>query len=89
MLHYANRRCPHSNSCTTCCYSLISPPPAFTATASQYLAQGLRYRASERYPEAIAAIQKSVQLNLTISGQVILGWTQHLAGKEDAATKTL
>lgn len=69
--------------------SLINPQPAFTATADQYLAQGLRYRASERYPEAIAAIKKSVRINPTISAQVILGWTQHLAAEEDAATETL
>lgn len=53
--------------------SLINLQPAFTATASQYLQQGLRYRTSERYPEAIAAIKKFVQLNPTISRQVILG----------------
>lgn len=69
--------------------SNLNPQPVFTATASQYLAQGLRYRASEDYLEAIATLKKSVQLNPTISAQVILGWTQHLAGEEDAATKTL
>lgn len=70
--------------------SLLNPEPGFTATASQYLEQGLLYRASERYPEAIAAFKKSVELDpKNISGQVILGWTLHLAGKEDAATQTL
>lgn len=70
--------------------TLLDPEPAFTATASQYLEQGLRYRASERYPEAIAALKKSVELEpKNISGQVILGWTLHLAGKEDPATQTL
>lgn len=70
--------------------SLLNPKPAFTATASQYLEQGLRYRASERYPEAIAALKKSVELDpKNISGQVILGWTLHLAGKEDTAIQTL
>lgn len=69
--------------------SLLNPQPAITATASQYLEQGLRYRASQRYPEAIAALKKSVQLNPQMSAQVVLGWTQHLAGKEDAATETL
>ncbi len=70
--------------------SLLNPEPVISATASQYLEQGLRYRASERYPEAIAALKKSVELDpKNISGQVILGWTLHLAGKEDTATQTL
>lgn len=66
------------------------PAVAATASASKYLQQGLLYRASQRYPEAIAALKKSVELEpQKISSRVILGWTLHLAGQEDAATQTL
>lgn len=65
--------------------------PVFAATsASEYRSQGLSYRASERYTEAIAALKKSVELEpKNLSGRVMLGWTQHLAGQEDAAAQTL
>jgi len=63
---------------------------ADTASASKYRELGLVYRASERYPEAIAALKKSVQLEpQNLSTRTILGWTLHLAGKEDAAIETL
>lgn len=59
-------------------------------TASEYRALGLSYRASERYWEAIAALKKSVELEpQNLSGRVMLGWTQHLAGQEDAAVESL
>lgn len=70
--------------------SLLSAKPALTASASEYLAQGLSYRQQERFPEAIAALEQSVELNpQSISGWVILGWTHHLAGQEDAAAEAL
>jgi Flp pilus assembly protein TadD len=59
-------------------------------SASEYRALGLSYRASERYSEAISALKKSVELDpQNLSGRVMLGWTQHLAGQEDAAVSSL
>ena len=65
--------------------------PVFAATsAGEYRALGLSYRASERYSEAIAALKKSVEIEpRNLSGRVLLGWTQHLAGQEEAATWSL
>ena len=70
---------------------LLEYKPVFAATsASEYRALGLSYRGSERYSEAIAALKKSVELEpQNLSGRVMLGWTQHLAGQEDAAVSSL
>lgn len=70
---------------------LLEYKPVFAATsASEYRALGLSYRASERYSAAIAALKKSVELEpQNLSGRVMLGWTQHLAGQEDAAVSSL
>ncbi len=70
---------------------LLEFRPVFAATsASQYRSLGLSYRASERYTEAIAALKKSTELEpKNLGGRVMLGWTQHLAGQEDAAAQTL
>lgn len=60
------------------------------SSANEYRALGLSYRSSERYPEAIAALKKSVELEpRNASGRVLLGWTQHLAGQGEAATWSL
>ena len=60
------------------------------ASAGTYRASGLGYREQLRYPEAIAAFQKADQLDPgNLSNGVLLGWTQHLAGQEDAAAQTL
>ncbi|KJH71824.1 tetratricopeptide repeat protein [Aliterella atlantica] len=69
----------------------ISLKPAFAATsASDYRSLGLSHRAAGRYDEAIAALKKSVQLEpQNSSGRVLLGWTQHLAGQEEAAAQSL
>ena len=59
-------------------------------SAGTYRASGLGYREQLRYPEAIAAFQKAAQLDPgNLSNGVLLGWTQHMAGQEDAATQTL
>lgn len=70
---------------------LLEFKPAWAATsASEYRSLGLSYRASERYAQAIAALKKSVELEpQNLSGRVMLGWTQHLAGLEDAAIESL
>jgi tetratricopeptide (TPR) repeat protein len=70
--------------------AILIPKAGWTMTAEEYRLQGLAYRQQEKYPEAIAALQKAVALEpKNISGWVILGWTQHRAGQEEAATQTL
>lgn len=64
--------------------------PASAQSAAEYRQQGLSLREQERYPEAIAALQKSVELEPeNLSGRVMLGWTEHKAGQQAAATTTL
>lgn len=64
--------------------------PAKAQTAADYRQQGLSLRDQERYPEAIAVLQKSVELEPgNLSGRVLLGWTQHKAGQQKAAAETL
>jgi Flp pilus assembly protein TadD len=59
-------------------------------TAGDYRQQGLSLRDQERYPEAIAALEKSVALEPdNLSGRVLLGWTQHKAGQSTVAATTL
>lgn len=65
-------------------------PVCAATSAGEYRTLGLSYRASERYTDAIAALKKSVELEpKNLGGRVMLGWTQHLAGLEDAAATTL
>jgi Flp pilus assembly protein TadD len=64
--------------------------PAFGLSAAGHRQQGLLYRQQSQYAAAIAAFQKSVELEPeNISGQVLLGWTQHLAKQPAAAATTL
>lgn len=64
--------------------------PSWAQSAAEYRQQGLSLRDQERYPEAIAALQKSVELEPeNLSGRVLLGWTEHKAGQQAAATTTL
>lgn len=70
--------------------SLFTARSVLAIPASEYRAMGLSYRATARYPEAIAALQKSVELEpQNLSGRVLLGWTQHLAGQKEAAAESL
>jgi Flp pilus assembly protein TadD len=63
---------------------------ADTPTASQYRQQGLSYRQRERFPEAIAAFEKAAELApQDTSARILLGWTQHLAGQETEAARSL
>ncbi|NMF57188.1 tetratricopeptide repeat protein [Pseudanabaena yagii GIHE-NHR1] len=58
--------------------------------ADEYRQLGLSYRNQERFDDAIAALQQSVKLDpQNIDGRIILGWTQHLAKKYDAAATSL
>lgn len=69
---------------------LLSSHPSLAAAAGDYRQMGLAYRDQERYPEAIAAFQKAVELEPdNLSGRVLLGWTQHRAGQAAAAATTL
>jgi Flp pilus assembly protein TadD len=76
--------------------SLLASKSAFAAAsnnqyqASKYRELGLSYQRQERYPEAIASMKKSVELEPNnFNGRVNLGWTQHLAGQEDSAAESL
>jgi len=76
--------------------TLLGSKPGFAAgsdsqyQASKYRELGLSYQRQERYPEAIATMKKSVELDPdNLNGRVTLGWTQHLAGQEDAAAESL
>ncbi len=75
-----------------CLSGLFSLRPALAAqpSASEYRELGLSYRQQERYPEAIASLQKSVELDpQNVSSRVLLGWTFHLAEQDEMATATL
>jgi len=72
----------------------LSQPPKLTPVdkraADEYRQTGLAYRQQERFDEAIAALQKSVALDpKNLDGRIILGWTQHLAKKDDEAATSL
>jgi Flp pilus assembly protein TadD len=70
--------------------SWFAAQPVLATSASEYRTMGLSYRAAAKYPEAIAALQKSVELEpQNLSGRVLLGWTQHLAGQKEAAAESL
>ncbi|AFY74448.1 tetratricopeptide repeat protein [Synechococcus sp. PCC 7502] len=59
-------------------------------SVSYYRQQGLAYRYQKLYPQAIAALEKSVKLApQDINGRIILGWTLHLAGNHKQAERSL
>ncbi|MEO0684718.1 MAG: tetratricopeptide repeat protein [Cyanobacteria bacterium J06649_11] len=71
-------------------YFIVNQPAFATKTSSEYRLLGLQYRQQGKYDEAIAAMEKSVELEPeNIPGRVNLGWTFHLAGKETEAAKSL
>jgi len=63
----------------------------FAQNSVSYFRQlGLNYRSQKLYPQAIAALEKSVQLApQDINGKIILGWTFHLAGQSKQAERSL
>jgi tetratricopeptide (TPR) repeat protein len=67
--------------------------PAFLINpdrAGQYRQEGLNLRRAGDLEGAIAALKIATALDpKNLDGQVILGWTQHLAGNRTAATQTL
>lgn len=59
-------------------------------TAESYRQAGLQARQQDDLTSAIATLQTAVALApRTVTGYVILGWTQHLAGQHEAAIATL
>lgn len=65
-------------------------PVSAANSAGEYRQLGLSYRKQGRYSQAIAAMEKSVELEPNnIMGRVNLGWTQHLAGKQQDAAISL
>jgi len=82
------------------CFLLWFASPAIATTkpvsredqraADRYRQEGLSYRQQERFDEAIAALQKSVELDpQNLNGRIILGWTQHLSKQSEAAAASL
>lgn len=70
--------------------TVFIPAMALAQSAADYRQQGLSLREQGQYPAAIAALQKSVELEPQhLSGRVMLGWTQHKAGQQAAAATTL
>ena len=52
--------------------------------------QGLNYRSQKLYPQAIAALKKSVELApQDLNSRIILGWTFHLAGQSQESERSL
>jgi tetratricopeptide (TPR) repeat protein len=59
-------------------------------SVAYYRQLGLTYRNQKLYPQAIAALEKSVQLApQDFNGKIILGWTFHLAGQSKQAERSL
>ncbi|BAZ26149.1 hypothetical protein NIES4073_70550 [Kalymmatonema gypsitolerans NIES-4073] len=90
VLKLAKARITHG-ICASLFLTFVATPLAIAANkAGDYRQLGLSYRQQGRYPEAIAAMQKSVELEPeNIMGRVNLGWTLHLAGKEQEAAQSL
>ncbi|HHP7244661.1 MAG TPA: tetratricopeptide repeat protein [Elainellaceae cyanobacterium] len=70
--------------------TLVSSTSVASTSADEYRQRGLALRQQGRLDEAIATLKQSVSLAPDhVSGHVILGWTQHLAGQDDDAADTL
>jgi tetratricopeptide (TPR) repeat protein len=80
-----------SGICTSLFLTFALIPSSLAAkSGGEYRQLGLLYRQQGRFPEAITAMQKSVELDpKNIMGRVNLGWTQHLAGHEKDAAISL
>jgi len=59
-------------------------------SVAYYRQLGLSYRNQKLYPQAIASLEKSVELApKDLNGRIILGWTFHLAGQRKQAERSL
>ena len=68
----------------------LNVKPLLALTPAQYRDRGLQYRDQGRLGDAIAALQKAVELEPSnTKGRVSLGWTLHLAKQDQLAAKTL
>ncbi|MBW4593027.1 MAG: tetratricopeptide repeat protein [Brasilonema angustatum HA4187-MV1] len=71
-------------------FALGTPLASAANTAGDYRQLGLLYRQQGRLPEAITAMEKSVELEpKNLMGRVNLGWTLHLAGHDQQAAQSL
>ena len=79
---------PYSSPSPTLPASPASPTAKINAAKLRQL--GLQYRQQGRYTEAITSLEKATSLEpQNLSGQVLLGWTLHLAGRETPAITVL
>jgi Flp pilus assembly protein TadD len=91
VLKLAKARVTHGICASLFLTFALGTPLAIAANkAGDYRQLGLLYRQQGRYPQAIEAMQKSVELEPeNLMGRVNLGWTLHLAGHEQEAAKSL
>ncbi|WP_235678222.1 tetratricopeptide repeat protein [Cylindrospermopsis curvispora] len=75
---------------------ILTPSSTFTSssksktTAAKLRQSGLKYRQQGRYADAIISLERATSLEPeNLSGQVLLGWTLHLAGRKATAMKVL
>jgi tetratricopeptide (TPR) repeat protein len=67
-----------------------SPSQINVKEAGKYRQIGIQERDRGRYPQAIQALEKAVELDpQNLSGRVILGWTLHFAKQEQFAASAL
>lgn len=70
--------------------SLLNPQSVLAETAVQYRDRGIQYRNQGQLPDAIAALQKAVELEPNyVAGRINLGWTLHLAKRDPEAAAML
>ncbi|BAY45000.1 hypothetical protein SAMD00079811_26020 [Scytonema sp. HK-05] len=92
VLKLAKARVTHGGICASLflTFALGTPLAIAANKAGDYRQLGLLYRQQGRYPQAIEAMQKSVELEPeNLMGRVNLGWTLHLAGHEQEAAQSL
>jgi tetratricopeptide (TPR) repeat protein len=64
--------------------------PVLAQTAVDYRQQGLAYRSQGLWNEAMATLERAVNLDPNnLSGRVLWGWTAHLAGQDHQAAAIL
>ncbi len=69
---------------------IVNQPALAAKSAAEYRLLGLKFRQEGRFNKAIAAMEKSVELEPeNILGRVNLGWTLHLAGQQPKAAQSL
>lgn len=70
--------------------ALFGPVPAEANLAQRYRQEALEYRQLQEFDRALELLQKSVTLAPQDgNGWLVLGWTQHLAGRSELASQSL